>query len=112
MSTPRPTSAASRLVPERSRLGRLQVGPSLQPREFRIADRGENHPEEGLPDPWHPSQQQVARVDLPRLILVVRGRDFRQQDDISQSFLGLVADQRLAAFLDNRLMKLDRFLKV
>ena len=68
--------------------GRLQVGAALDARELGVADRGEDHAEERLADARHAAQQQVAGVDLPLLVLVVGGRNLRQQHDVGQG-LGL-----------------------
>ena len=45
--------------------GRLQIGAALDARELGVADRGQDHAEEGLADAGHTAQQQVAGVDLP-----------------------------------------------
>jgi hypothetical protein len=60
----------------------------------------------------HAAQQQVAGVDLALLLLVVRGRNFRQQHDVCQRFGGFVADERLAAFGDDRLVEADSLFEV
>jgi hypothetical protein len=93
-------------------LGWLQVGPTLEARELRAADRGQDDPEECLPDSRYASKQQVAGVDLALVVLVVRGRYFRQQDHVGERFLALVSHQRLATFGDDGLMKVDGFLKI
>ncbi len=92
--------------------GRLEIGASLETRELGVADGREDHAEECLPDAGHAAQQQVARVDLPLLLLVVRRRDFRQQDDIGERLGGLVADQGLAALGDDRVVKGDGFFEI
>ena len=91
---------------------RLQVGASLDARELRVADRREDHAEEGLADTRHAAQEQVAGVDLPLLALVVGRRNFGKQDDVGQRFRGVVPDERLAAFRDDGVVKIDRFLEV
>ena len=65
-------------------LGGLQVGAALDARELGVADRRENDAEEGLADAGHAAQQQVAGVDLPLLLLVVGGRNLRQQHDVGE----------------------------
>ena len=92
--------------------GRLQIGAPLEPRELRVADRGEDHAEEGLADAGDAAQQQVAGVDLPLFLLVVGRRDFREQDDIGERLRRLVADERLAAFGDDRFVKGDGFFEI
>src|SRR5438876_17213 len=77
-------------------LGRLEIGASLQTRELRVADRGEDDAEERLADTGNAAQQQVARVHLPLFVLVVGGRNLRQQDDVGERLRRLVSDERLA----------------
>ena len=89
--------------------GRLQVGASLDARELGVADRREDHAEERLADARHAAQQQVAGVDLPLLLLVVSGRNLRQEHDVGQD-LGLgITDEGLAAFRENGFVEGDRF---
>ena len=92
--------------------GRLQVGAALDARELGVADGGEDDAEERLADAGHAAQQQVAGVDLALLLLVVRGRNLRQQHDVGERLGRVVADERLAAFGDDRLVKVDGFLEV
>ena len=92
--------------------GRLHVGASLQADELRVADRREDDAEERLADAGHAAQQQVAGVDLPVLLLVVRRGNLRQQHDVGERLGGVVADQRLAAFGDDRVVEADRLLEV
>jgi hypothetical protein len=91
---------------------RLQVGASLQPRERRVADGGEDDTEKGLPDARHAAQQKVAGVDLPLLILVVGGRNFREQHDVGERFFGVVPDKGVAGFRNDRLVQIQGFLKL
>ena len=93
-------------------LGRLQVGAALQARELRVADRREDHAEKRLADARHAAQQQVAGVDLPLLILVVGGRDLRQQHDVGEGLFRFVADQRVACFGHDGFVQVDGFLKL
>ena len=93
-------------------LGRLQVGASLDARELRVADGGEDDAKERLAHARNAAQQQVAGVDLPFLILVVGRRDFRQQNDVGQRLFGLVANERLARLGDDRLVQVDGLLKL
>ena len=92
--------------------GRLQVGAALDARELGVADRGEDDAEERLADAGHAAQQQVAGVDLPLLVLVVGGRNLRQQDDVGERLRGVVTDERLAAFGDDGVVKVDGFFEV
>ena len=92
--------------------GRLQVGAALEARELGVADRGEDDAEERLADARHAAQQQVAGVDLPLFVLVVGGRNFRQQHDVGERLRGVVADERLAAFGDDGVVEIDGFLEV
>ncbi len=89
--------------------GRLQVGPALDARELGVADRGENHAEKRLADARHAAQQEVAGVDLALLLLVVRGRNLRQEHDVGQDLGLLITDERLAAFRENGFVEGDRF---
>ena len=93
-------------------LGRLQVGAALDARELRVADRREDHAEERLADAGHAAQQQVAGVDLALLVLVVGRRNLRQQHDVGERLRRLVADERLAAFRNDRVVKFDGFFEV
>ena len=63
--------------------GRLQVGTSLQSRKLGIADRGQDHAKEGLPHAGHAAQQQIARVDLPFLSLVVGRRNSERRTTLA-----------------------------
>ena len=92
--------------------GRLQVGAALDARELRVADRGQNDAEERLPDAGHAAQEQVAGVDLPLFLLVVRRRNFRHQDDVGEGLGRVVADERFSAFGDDRLVKADGLFEV
>ena len=92
--------------------GRLQVGAALEARELRVADRRQDDAEERLADAGHAAQQQVAGVDLPLLALVVGGRDFREQHDVGQRLGRVVPDERLAAFGDDGVVKVDGFCEV
>jgi hypothetical protein len=92
--------------------GGLQVGPALQPREFGVADGRQNHPEEGFTDTGHPAQQQVAGVDLTVLVLVVGGRNLREEHDVGERLLGCVPDQGVAGFCDDGVVEIDRFLEL
>ena len=85
-------------------LGRLQIGASLDARELRVADRREDDAEKRLADAGHAAQQQVAGVDLPLLVLVVGRRNLRQQHDVGERLFGVVADERVAGFGDDRLV--------
>ena len=97
---------------EADHFGRLQVGAPLEAGELGVADGGEDDAEERLADARYAAQEQVAGVHLTLLPLVVGGRDFRQQHDVGERFGGVVADQRLAAFRDDGLVKVDGFLEV
>ena len=92
--------------------GRLQVGAALDARELRVADRGENDAEERLADAGHAAQEQVAGVDLPLLLLVVRRRDLRHQHDVGEGLGRVVADERFPAFGDDRLVETDGLFEV
>ena len=92
--------------------GRLQVGAALDARELRVADGGEDDAEKRLPDARDAAQEQVAGVDLALLLLVVGRRDFRQQHDVGERLGGVVADERLAALGDDRLVKGDGFFEI
>ena len=93
-------------------LGRLQVGAALDARELRAADRGEDDAEKRLADARDAAQQQVAGVDLALLVLVVRRRNFRQQHDVGERLLGLVADERVAGLGDDGFVEIDGFLQL
>ena len=93
-------------------LGRLQVGAALDARELRVADGGEDDAEERLADAGHAAQQQVAGVDLPLLVLVVGRRNLRQQHDVGERLLGVVADERLAGLGDDGVVQVDGFLEL
>ena len=69
-------------------------------------------PKNVLPTPGHAAQQQVAGVDLALFVLVVGGRDFRQQHDVGERLGRVVADQRLAAFRDDGFVEVDGFFEV
>ena len=69
-------------------------------------------PKNVLPTPGTPAQQQVAGVDLTLFLLVVGGRNLRQQDDVGEDLGLLVADERLAAFGDDGFVEGDGFLEV
>ena len=69
-------------------------------------------PKNVLPTPGHAAQQQVAGVDLPLLVLVVGGRDLRQQDDVGERLRRVVADERLAAFGDDGVVEVDGFREI
>ena len=97
---------------EADHFGRLQVGASLQPHEFGIADRGQDDAEKRLADAGNAAEQQVARIHLALLLLVVRRRDLRHQDHVGQRLGGVVADQGLAAFGHDFFMKANGFLEV
>ena len=92
-------------------LGRLQVGAALEARELRVADRGEDDAEERLADARHAAQQQVAGVDLPLLVLVVGGRNLRQQHDVGEGLFGVVADEGVARLGDDGVVQVDGFLE-
>ena len=92
--------------------GRLEIGASLDAREPGVADRRENHAEERLANAGHASQQKVAGVDLPLFVLVVGGRDFRQQHDVGEGLGGFVSDKRLAAFSNDGFVKGYGFFEV
>jgi hypothetical protein len=92
--------------------GRLQVGAALQTHELRVADRGEDDAEERLADAGDAAQQEVAGVDLAVLLLVVGRRNFRQEDHVGERFRRIVADERLAAFGDNHVVKRDGLFEV
>ena len=93
-------------------LGRLQVGAALEARELRVADRREDHAEERLAHAGHAAEQQVAGVDLPLLVLVVGGRDLRQQNDVGERLFRLVADERVPGLGDDGLVQVYGFLKL
>src|SRR5262249_53684241 len=86
---------------------RLQVRTSLETRELRVTDRGQNDAEERLSHARHAAQQEVAGVDLTLLVLVVSRRNLREQDDVCERFGGVVTDERLAAFFNNGVVELD-----
>ena len=93
-------------------LGRLQVGAALEAGELRVADRGQDDAEKRLPDARDAAQQQVAGIDLPLLILVIRGRNLREQDNVRERLLGVVADQGIARFRDDFPVQIDRLLQL
>ena len=95
---------------ESDHFGRLQVGAALEPRELRAADRGEDDAEEGLADARHAAQEQISGVHLTLVVLVVGGRNFGQQHDVGEGFLGFVADQRVAGLGNDRFVQVDGFL--
>src|SRR5688572_3916217 len=73
-------------------LRRLQIGAPLQPRELGVADRREDDAEERLAHAGDATEQQIAGVDLPLLILVVGRRYLGEQNDVRERFLGVVSD--------------------
>jgi hypothetical protein len=85
-------------------LRRLQIGAALNTRELGAADRGEDDAEECLADAGYAAQQQVAGVDLPLLVLVVRRRNLGEEHDIGQRLFRLIADESVARFGDDRLV--------
>ncbi len=97
---------------EADHFGRLQVGAALDARELGVADRGQDDAEERLADARHAAQQEVARVDLPLLLLVVGRRNFRQQHEVGQDLGLLVTDEGLAAFRENGFVEGNGFLEV
>jgi len=97
---------------ETDHLGGLQVGASLKAGELRVADGGDDDAEKGLAHARNAAEQQVAGIDLPFLVLVVGRRNLRQQHDIGERLLGLVADQGLAGLGDDRVVQVDGFLEL
>jgi hypothetical protein len=87
----------------------LQVGAPLDAGELRVGDCRQDHPEERLADPGHASDEQVARIHLPVLFLVVGRRDLGEQHDVGEGLRGFVADQGLAAFGQHGVVEGDGF---
>jgi hypothetical protein len=92
-------------------LGGLQIRAALQTRERRVADGGEDHAEERLADPGTPRSSRLPAVDLSLFVLVVGGRNLRQQHDVGERLLGVVADERVPRFGHDGLVQVDGFLE-
>ena len=97
---------------EADHFGRLEVGPALDAGEPRVGDRRQDHAEERLADPRYAPNQQVAGVDLPVFLLVVGGRNLRQQDDVGEGLRRLVAHQGFGPFGEDGVVEGDSFLEV
>src|SRR5262245_42150233 len=85
---------------------------TLQARELGVADRRQDDAEERLADARHPAEEQVARVDLSLLVLVVRGRDLGKKDHVGERLFGFVADEGIAGLGDDGAVQVDGFLKL
>ncbi len=94
---------------EADHLGRLQVGAALDAGELGVRDGRQDHAEESLAYARDAPDEQVAGVDLPVLLLVVGGRDLRQQHDVGQGLGRFVADQGLAPFGQDGMMESNGF---
>ena len=92
-------------------LRRLQVCPSLETRELGVGNRRQDDSEERLADTRNAAEQQVAGVDLPLLVLVVRRRDLREQDDVRQRLFRVVPDECIPRFGHDGLVQIYGFLK-
>ena len=66
-------------------------------------------PKNVLPTPGTPRSSRLPALTCRSFSLVVGGRNLRQQDDVGERLRRVVADQRLAALGDDRLVKCDRF---
>ena len=69
-------------------------------------------PKKVLPTPGTPRRSRLPALTWRCSRLVVRRRDLRHQDDVGEGLGGVVADERLATFGDDRLVEADGLFEV